>query len=235
MGCVVVGVPELRTHLKLLVWRPSAPIIFHQMMQTKKNPTGVIRRDKMCGQNHRPCISVLQSSRSQTRCGCRIRSHTGHMLKVSCSFGPRVLFFPACLSRFLVYDVRFFCTASSRPSNSPTGCCLSMAGVPPTRASSRAGVGKLGRSNRDTAGPSIMGESRWKLCQEKRKGYSRACAREAGRAQSVAEVVRVMVAHRAAHRRALAGVDHLDLAQHVHELCRARCRAKGLRAHQAVL
>ena len=235
MGCVVVGVPELCTHLPLLVWRPSAPIIFHQMMQTKKNPTGVIRRDKMCGQNHRPCISVLQSSRSQTRCGCRIRSHTGHMLKVSCSFGPRVLFFPACLSRFLVYDVRFFCTASSRPSNSPTGCCLSMAGVPPTRASSRAGVGKLGRSNRDTAGPSIMGESRWKLCQEKRKGYSRACAREAGRAQSVAEVVRVMVAHRAAHRRALAGVDHLDLAQHVHELCRARCRAKGLRAHQAVL
>ena len=234
MDCVVVGVPELRTHLKLLVWRPSAPIIFHQMMQTKKNPTGVIRRDKMCGQNHRPCISVLQSSRSQTRCGCRIRSHIGHMLKVSCSFGPRVLFFPACLNR-LVYDVRFFCTASSRPSNSPTGCCLSMAGVPPTRASSRAGVGKLGRSNRDTAGPSIMGESRWKLCQEKRKGYSRACAREAGRAQSVAEVVRVMVAHRAAHRRALAGVDHLDLAQHVHELCRARCRAKGLRAHQAVL
>lgn len=46
MGCVVVGVPELRTHLPLLVWRPSAPIIFHQMMQTKKNPTGVIRRDK---------------------------------------------------------------------------------------------------------------------------------------------------------------------------------------------
>ena len=172
MGCVVVGVPELRTHLPLLVWRPSAPIIFHQMMQTKKNPTGVIRRDKMCGQNHRPCISVLQSSRSQTRCGCRIRSHTGHMLKVSCSFGPRVLFFPACLSRFLVYDVRFFCTASSRPSNSPTGCCLSMAGVPPTRASSRAGVGKLGRSNRDTAGPSIMGESRWKLCRIRTSGES---------------------------------------------------------------
>ena len=165
-------VPELRTHLQLLVWRPSAPITFHQMMQTKKNPTRVIRRDKMCGQNHRPCISVLQSSRSQTRCGCRIRSHTGHMLKVSCSFGARALFFPACLSRFLVYDVRFFCTASSRPSNSPTGCCLSMAGVPPTRASSRAGVGKLGCSNRDTAGPSIMGESRWKLCRIRTSGES---------------------------------------------------------------
>ena len=134
----------------------------------------------MRGQNHRPCISVLQSSRSQTRCGCRIRSHTGHMLKVSCSFGPRILFFPACLSRFLVYAVRFFCTASSRPSNSPTGCCLSMAGFPATRASSRAGVGKLGRSNRDTAGPSNKGESRWKLCRIRTGGESHDMPRDDG-------------------------------------------------------
>ena len=148
-------------------------------MQTKKNLTGVIRRDRMRGQNHRPPKCELQSSRSQTRCGCRIRSHTGHMLKVSCSFGPRSLFFPACLIRFLVYDVRFFCTASSRPSNSPTGCCLSMAGVPPARASSRAGVGKLGRSNRDTAGPSIMGASRWKLCRIRTSGESHDMAPEA--------------------------------------------------------
>ena len=164
--------PELRTHVQLLVVSgASAPITF-KMMQTKKNLTGVLRRDQMRGQNHRPPKCELQSSRSQTRCGCRIRSHTGHMLKVSCSFGPRSLFFPACLIRFLVYDVRFFCTASSRPSNSPTGCCLSMAGVPPTRASSRAGAGKLGRSNRDTAGPSIMGASRWKLCRIRTSGES---------------------------------------------------------------
>ena len=133
-----------------------------------KNPTLGTKN-----QNHRLRIIVEQSSRSQTRCGCRIRSHTGHMLKVSCSFGPRAATFPACLIRFLVYDVRFFCTASSRPSNSPTGCCcLSIAGIPPARATSRAGVGKSGRSNRDTAGPSIMGESRWKLCRIRTSGDS---------------------------------------------------------------
>ena len=154
-------------------WSGASALITFKMMQTKKNLTGLIRRDQMRGQNHRPPKCELQSSRSQTRCGCRIRSHTGHMLKVSCSFGPRVLFFPACLSRFLVYDVRFFCTASSRPSNSPTGCCcLSIAGIPPARATSRAGVGKSGRSNRDTAGPSIMGESRWKLCRIRTSGES---------------------------------------------------------------
>ena len=123
-------------------------------------------------QNHRFRINVEQSSRSQTRCGCRIRSHTGHMLKVSCSFGPRAATFPACLIRFLVYEVRFFCTASSRPSNSPIGCCLSIAGIPPVRATSRAGVGNSGRSNRDTAGPSIIGESRWKLCRIRTSGDS---------------------------------------------------------------
>jgi len=171
VGCgVVVGV-QLRTPTSSCWSGASVPITF-KMMQTKKNLTGVIRRDRTRGQNHRPPKCELQSSRSQTRCGCRIRSHTGHMLKVSCSFGPRSLFFPACLIRFLVYDVRFFCTASSRPSNSPTGCCLSMAGVPPTRASSRAGAGKLGRSNRDTAGPSIMGASRWKLCRIRTSGES---------------------------------------------------------------
>ena len=178
MGCgVVVGV-QLRTPTSSCWSGASVPITF-KMMQTKKNLTGVLRRDQMRGQNHRPPKCELQSSRSQTRCGCRIRSHTGHMLKVSCSFGPRVLFFPACLIRFLVYDVRFFCTASSRPSNSPTGCCLSMAGVPPTRASSRAGAGKLGRSNRDTAGPSIMGASRWKLCRIRTSGESHDMAPEA--------------------------------------------------------
>ena len=139
-------------------------------------PVALFRDDpgaKKPDQNHRFRMYVVQSCLSQTRCGCRIRSHTGHMLNVSCSFGPRSATFPACLIRFLVYDVRFFCTASSRPSNSPTGSCLSIVGIPPARATSRAGgVGNSGRANRDKAGPSIMGERRWKLCRIRTSGDS---------------------------------------------------------------
>mmetsp|Transcript_30464 Transcript_30464/g.66780 ORF Transcript_30464/g.66780 Transcript_30464/m.66780 type:complete len:203 (-) Transcript_30464:78-686(-) len=84
-------------------------------------------------QNHRFLKYVLQSSRSQTRCGARRRSHTGHMYKQllicvpACLRRPRRRFFLRC------FETRFFGAAMRRmPSKKELGASgvLCSAGMP---------------------------------------------------------------------------------------------------------
>ena len=117
-------------------------------------------------QNHRCLKYVSQSSRSHTRCGMRIRSHTGHMLTWLCMCGPRLRYSPACRMRLRMYDVFFFGAAIKRmPLNKSAMGAESdgfgvSCGTGAASAHSNAGCGSDGgnRHRSSATGPKIAGE-----------------------------------------------------------------------------